>query len=356
MALLVAAAAGARASTTAVWVAGGALGLSTCFNPLLGGMFALIYGVSVTIDAWRAPSAVRTILRHALAAIPVALALAWGILNEVAEGAGGAVTFGFRGFARNNTITSLLLSVGPLLLPAVLGLWPWRGTSSRPAIVATVGTVAALGLMHFVVLSEASWIGFRAGQILLLMLPLLLARALAAFAGRSLIVAGVVAVAILAVGLPTTLIDTYNAQDIANRRPGPGFRWTLPVTPAQQEAFSWIRSQLPQTATVQMEPMLRGREHWSLIPTFAERRMTAGLPISLLPMPEYDSASAEVQRLYRTADPREAALLARGRGIDYLYVDNEDRAAYPEGAAKFDGNVYFERVYENSQVVIFKVR
>ena len=76
---------------------------------------------------------------------------------------------------------------------------------------------------------------------------------------------------------------------------------------------------LPADAIVQMEPILRGRAHWSLIPTFAERRMIAGLPISLLPTPDYHERSARVQRVFQTSDAREAAQLARELGIGYLY-------------------------------------
>jgi uncharacterized membrane protein len=92
-----------------------------------------------------------------------------------------------------------------------------------------------------------------------------------------------------------------------------------------------------------------------LIPTFAQRRMMAGLPISLLPMAEYDTASAEVQKLFRTPNGREAWQLAHGRGIEYLYVDHADRAAYPDGVAKFEPP-YFERVFQNDEVEIYKVR
>ncbi len=97
------------------------------------------------------------------------------------------------------------------------------------------------------------------------------------------------------VGVPTTAIDTWNAQDIGNRREGPGFRWTLWTTRDQQQAFAWLRAQTPKSAIVQMEPMVRGREHWTLIPSFAGRRMAAGLPISLLPQPEYTEASELVK-------------------------------------------------------------
>ena len=83
--------------------------------------------------------------------------------------------------------------------------------------------------------------------------------------------------------------------------------------------------------------------------------MSAGLPISLLPVPEYAEGSAQVQHIYRTADPREARELATERGIQYVYVDEEDRAAYPDGMEKF-GGAYFERSYDSNGVAIFRVR
>jgi uncharacterized membrane protein len=252
---------------------------------------------------------------------------------------------------------SLLLSTGPILVPALAGLWRWRGLPAQPAIVTAAGAGIALLLMHTMTLSEASWVGFRTGQILQLMLPVLLARALWGVSRISTALAAGAIVLIAIAGVPTTVIDTYNAQDITNRRRGPGFRWTLHVTPAQQDAFRWIRTSLPEDAVVQMEPMLRGREHWSLIPTFAERRMSAGMPISLLPMPEYEQASRQVQQIYTTPDPRGAWLMARRRRIDYLYVDADDVTAYPEGVAKLDAQpAYFEKVFENEEVRIYRVR
>jgi uncharacterized membrane protein len=185
-------------------------------------------------------------------------------------------------------------------------------------------------------------------------IPILLARSVEwlPLAGRALLVA-----VVLIAGLPTTIVDTYNAQDIDNRRPGPGFRWTLYTTPAQQEAFAWLRTHTAETAIVQMEPIVRGREHWTLIPSFAGRRMAAGQPISLMPIPEYEQQSLEVRRIFATEDSREAAALARQMHIDYLFVDRDDVLAYPAGVRKFEADGgSFERVFANKEVRIYRVR
>ena len=106
----------------------------------------------------------------------------------------------------------------------------------------------------------------------------------------------------------------------------PGSRWTIWTTPEQQQAFAWIKANTPDTAIVQMEPVVRGREHWTLIPSFAGRRMAAGLPISLLPLPDNQERSDRVKAIFSTSD----ALRRRRRGagvlrIDYLYVDENRR-------------------------------
>jgi hypothetical protein len=352
--LLIASAAGARASLAAIGGAGLALGLATTMNPLLGAVCSMIYGVAITVDALRDRGGWRLLPRHALAAVPVVLAVAWGAASKVMEGAGSALQFGFGGFSRNHPVLTLLLSVGPLLIPALAGIWPIRPQNLRAWAIATFGLFISLVMLYLVRISEASWVGFRAGQLILVCLPMLLAPVLARLRSRGRIV---LAVLILGMGLPTTVIDAWNAQDIGNRRPGPGFRWTLWTTPDQQQAFAWIRANTPPTAIVQMEPIVRGREHWTLIPSFAGRRMAAGLPISLLPLPEYQERSDRVKSIFASPRAAEASDAARRLHIDYLYVDETDTAAYPEGTRKFDEQPsLFERVYANATVRIYRVR
>jgi len=351
--LVICAHGGARARSSAIAVSGLTLGLATTMNPLLGAACALIYGVCVLADALTQPRGWMLVPRHLLAAAPVLLAVAWGAAIRVMDGAASALDLGFHGYSRNYPILTLLLALGPILLPSLPGVLAVRAGVRRPVIIGSTGILFGLWLLYFVRISEASWVGFRAGQILLVSIPILLARTLERMGPRA---AGSLAVVVLAIGLPTTVIDTWNAQDIGNRRPGPGFHWTLWVTPAQQDAFRWIRENTAQDAIVQMEPMVRGREHWTLIPSFAGRRMAAGLPISLLPLPEYGERSAMVRTLFATENTDEAVSIARRLRIDYLYVDTVDRAAYSEGVRKFDQQpMLFDRVYVNEEVSIYRV-
>jgi hypothetical protein len=350
--LLVAATAGARARIEAIGGAGLALGLATTLNPLLGVVCAAIYGVCVSVDALLQARGWRLIPFHLLAAVPVVMAVGWGAASKVMEGAGSALDVGFSGFSRNRPFLTLMLSLGPVLVPALAGLRDLR-TNPRPAVIGATGILLGLFLLYFVRISEASWVGFRAGQILLVSIPILLA---AVFARMRAVPAALLATAILALGLATTVIDTWNAADISNQRQASEFRWTIVVTPAQQEAFRWLRANTPNDAIVQMEPMLRGREHWTLIPSFAGRRMAAGLPISLLPLPEYRERSERVRALFSTTDAQAAADIAHRLRLDYLYVDRDDDAAYPAGVRKFDEHPErFTRVFANADVRIYKV-
>ena len=352
--LIIASASGVNARLPAIALAGIALGLSTTLNPLLGAVCSLIYGTCVAVDVVFQRGLWRRLPAHALAAVAVVMAVAWGAASHVMDGAGAVLDFGLHGFSRHSPFVTLLLSLGPILIPALLGLLIARGRIGRPLVIGVSGVAIGLFLLYFVRISEASWVGFRAGQVLLVSIPILLAGTLERIGPRA---ATALAIVILIVGAPTTIVDTWNAQDVGNRRPGPGFRWTLWVTPAQQEAFRWIREHTPATAVVQMEPMVRAREHWTLIPSFAGRRMAAGLPISLLPLPEYEERSQLVRTAFASNSADEAWRILRRLKVDYIYVDPEDRTAYGDSLAKFDTNPdKFERMFGNAEVSIYRVK
>jgi uncharacterized membrane protein len=85
--------------------------------------------------------------------------------------------------------------------------------------------------------------------------------------------------------------------------------------------------------------------------------MAAAQPLSLLPVPDYRERSERVRTIFASAAPEEAWSIARRLRIDYVYVDDTDTAAYPEGVRKFDlYPTMFERVFANATVRLYRVR
>jgi uncharacterized membrane protein len=171
--------------------------------------------------------------------------------------------------------------------------------------------------------------------------------------------ATVVAVALAAViGLPTTVADAFNAQDIETREMGARFRLSMGLNQAEQDALLWLQLATPADAVVQVDVNARHADTWTLIPTFAQRRMYAGLPISLLDEPEYHRRTAAVVAAYRAGDAAEAHRIFRAGHVDYVYVGDAERRVHPpEALAKFDrAPDFFTRVFENRAVTIYAVR
>jgi hypothetical protein len=349
---------GSAGSIGSIVISGIALGCSTAMNPFVGGIFALAWGFAIAIDLLRSGEIVARAGRHALAAVPIVAASGWCVACRMVEGAGNNLQFGLRGASLHSPLFTLILSLGPVLVLTIAGALVRSALAFQRIVPAAVLVVLSLVLMYFVRLSvDAEWVPFRAGQMLLVVAPVLIARWLAAWRDRRALrhVAAAVVVFAVAVGSPTTAIDAYNAHDISNRTEGPGFHWTLTLSPEEQQAFTWIQRMTPSTAIVQMEPVVRGREGWSAIPSFAERRMAAGLPISLMHVPDYDTRSELVQRIYATPDVREAWTLARRLRINFLYADALDRRSYPS-VAKFDSSPeQFRPMFRAGAVAVYKV-
>jgi len=361
VAMPVAGAAGVTAPLGAIALTGLALALSTTFNPLIGGLFSLIYGAVVVADTLRARQLrapqLRALLRHAIAGIVVGAAVTWCITNDMVEGAAGVVLYGFGGLARNSPIATLGLSLGLLLIPALLALWP-PTRLQRQTWPCVAGMILGLLVFYLVRISrDDAYIGFRAGQLLQVMLPGLAAVFFARLGQRSRGMAVAIAALLVAIGLPTTLIDEFNAQDIRNREMGPGFRWTIMLTPEEQEAYRWLRTHTPTEALVQMDPVAHGRETWSQLPTFAWRRMAAAKPISLMAVPDYELRTRLAHAIYADKNPEAAARTARQLRIAYLFVGpDEERAHTPEALAKFSRRPdLFHLAFSNSRARIYEV-
>ena len=339
--------------------AGVPLGLAIVFSPFLGGVFCVLYGLAAAWTVLKArPIHLPLLASYAVAVAPALLGLGWCVANRAFEGAGGVVEFGLSQRAAAAPFATILLAAGPIGVIAALGLAVGRSYADRwPAVV--IPPVVALLLFYFVTLStEPVWIGWRAGQILLVTLPPLAAMLFARLGEtRHRWTSAAVAAVALAAGVPTTAIDAWNAQDVDNLALGPGFRWTVAVPSDTQAAMTWIRANTDVEAVVQMSIGPRGRETWTLVPAFGHRRMAAGQPISLLHVAEYDERSGAVDAMFRTHDVAEAARLAREQQIDYVYADSVERAAFDDAAiSKFNDPRYFTPVFQQGQAIVFQVR
>ncbi len=348
---------GAGIGGGAIALAGIALGIAMTLNPFVGAVFAAVYGIAIATDAIKAGSPLR-VARHLSVAIPVALALVWCDANQITSGSGSSLVLGWWGPATHGPVPTLAMSFLPAAIPAIAGVALGRSAPETRIAPALAGLCVSLILMFTVALRvDPHWVGFRTGHLIFGFLPPLVAWGYVRLreAGHYRVPAIMTAGIVLS-GLPTTVIDAYDAQDVANTSMGPGFHWTLSLSASQQDALSWIQTHTPSNAIVQAEPTVRGREAWSVIPSFAGRRMAAGLPISLMHVPAYDTRSRAVQEIYASAEPERARLLARELGIDFLYVDGMDRATYP-AIAKFDRRPdWFEPVFRNREVTVYATR
>lgn len=357
VAMVVASRLPARARAELLILVGVVLGLSVVMNPLLGAAFCGIYGVSVLYDVVSRRSSPSQLAWQILAVGPVALALAWCLANRMGDGAAAHLSFGWLYDARNAPLLTLFLSLGGLLVPALVGLGRWRSTEFRPVVPAIAGAAVGLALLYLVTLTDRSWVGFRAGNVLQVSLPVLAARGFAGLqrAGRGRLAVAAVA-GLLCLGAPTTLIDTYNAQDISNLRMGPGFPWTITLSPAQQAGFAWLRSQTDPRAIVQADPSARARANWSVIPTFAGRRMAAGQALPLLSEPQQGALVGRVHELITALPLSEAHDEARRLGIQFLWLDGDDAAIRPDPVARFLPRPdLFTPVFRQGEVAVYRV-
>ena len=248
-----------------------------------------------------------------------------------------------------------------MLLGAVVGAA--MGIRRRAGHLAVLGLIVVVSLFFYFLVDvrdhQHVYVGWRAGHLMFIAFAPLVGFAvqelwsggrltrLATFA-----VGGLLALA----AAPMTAIDLYNTQDTSNQTLGPGFRWTVVLTPDELEAMQWIKRTTPPDALVQIEPNARSREMWAYIPAFAERRMVAGLPISMIPLHPYEVASARVREVFLQKEPVKAYWEARDQRFDYLFVGSVERKAYPHLEPLLDTVPHwFRPVFRNPTVTIYHV-
>jgi hypothetical protein len=298
---------------------------------------------------------------------PISVAVAVTSLLQYVDRSGGRIVFvgSLNPVAAHNALTGIVLSFGPILVAAAIG-----GTIAlrrRARRFGVLGLVVAISFFFYffvdVVDHQHAYVGWRAGHLLFIALAPLVGFAWQELraAGRVTRTATVVAALVLAAAAaPTTIIDLFNAQDTAFRERGPGFNWTEIITRDELQALEWIKTYTPQDALVQPDP-IRGGDRgesgtWAYMPAFGERRMTAGMPISMIPIKKYQEASGRVAQVFQGPDPETAYRLASELNLQYIYVGPEENRVYPGVRERFDrAPFWFKPVFRNGSVVVYKV-
>jgi hypothetical protein len=136
---------------------------------------------------------------------------------------------------------------------------------------------------------------------------------------------------------------------------GPGFPWTLVLSHDEVHVLEWIRTATPQGARVQVEPWVRHPATWSYVPAFAERRMAAGLPISMVPLDRYEAASERVRAIYSAESPELAYENAVRAGVDYLVIGPPERTVYPQVEPMLDESPLLRLRFRNAAFSVYEV-
>ena len=343
----------------AMAVAGLLLGLSIAISSFAGVMFTAgaalfeAYSVVRQLD-WRRG------LAHAVAsAIPLALASGLVLALQYVDATGSIVAFGVNRVATQSFWLVTALSFGPVLIVSIAAIAIILQAERQD--LGELGALAAACVVFYFFINvrdhQDVYVGWRVGHLLFMSATVLAGLVfdhLQSMPNRRKAVAVLIVVGLA--GLPTTVIDVYNTQDITNNRGAPGFTWTLRLTPDDRQAFHWIRLNTRPEEVIQVDPFTRDTETWAYLPAFAERRMAAGLPISMVPLKKYQEGSEQVRAIFD-----EPALAAYERavrsGINYVLIGPPERHAHEGVEQRLDGLPdLMPLLFRNGTISIYGVR
>lgn len=337
---------------------------------ILGTITVVVGGLSILSQrAWRVG-----LWSAAAAAVPIAMAMTLiYLLHYVAPGK-LLLKIGTNPQAIKNPFIGLAVSIGPIVLAALPGAWLLIRHARREKVIwVTAAMVISLLFYFFVDVRghQFVYVGWRVGHIIFITLAGVVGvgvHFLVLRTGRgkhppqtkrmiSRRFGWTAFFAICAlIAAPTTFIDIYNTQDIHNRAKIKKFHWTLILSRDEVKALEWLRRSTPPDAIVQVEPTVRDPETWTYLPAFAERRMAAGIPLSMVPLKPYQKASERVRKIYMSTNPKFIAHQSQQLGIDYLVVGNKERAAYPQFENILDAHINtFPRVFKNNALSVYAV-
>lgn len=346
----------------ALWLfAGCCLGMSLLLSAFSGLMLTCMT-IPVAMVSLIRHGHHRALVRCALvAAVPCAAATAVALSLDYVQRGETLIQWGLNPMAVSHFWPVLVLNFGltlPFLVAAPVAMALWDDAAGW--ILGLPVLIAFVFYFFFDVRDmQGVYVGWRVGHFVFILTAPLAAWALQRM-WLSQQVPRAVTFGALLIGamasLPTIVIDLYNTQDVTNRRPAAGFPWTLIITHNEQAALDWIRTTTPPWSVVQIDPVVRDPATWFYIPTFAQRRMAAGIPTSMIPIEPYRRASANVRRIFQ-ADTADAAFEAALRShVDYVMLGPPELEEHPALASKMDGSPHlFPLVFQAGEVRVYQV-
>lgn len=341
-------------------VAGLCLGLSVAISSFAGLMVTAGAALFEAASLLGAFSIRRAIVHAVAAAIPLGLAVGLVFALRYVDNSGSVVEIAVNRLALRNFWWVTFLSCGPVLIAGAMAVaLNWR----HPHGVGIFGALMIASALFYFFINvrdhQDVYVGWRVGHFLFMSAAVVigaLVNDLPLLTRNLRRVTGAAIVLMFLAGVPTAAIDIYNTQDTTNHGEMPAGHATLRLHPDDLQIFDWIRNNTDPKATFQVDPVARDPEHWAYLPAFAERRMAAGIPISMIPLAKYRAASEQIRLIYD-----EQALLAYERAVrahvNYILVGPQERDAHPGVEDRFNGLA--ERlplVFKNGTISIYEVR
>ena len=341
-------------------IAGICLGLSVAISSFAGVMLTAAAAIHEGVAVLRARDFRRALVHAVAAAIPLAIGTALTFLLQYVDGSGPVIAFELNRLAARGFWWVTLLSFGPVLLLCLAAL-PALGHERRGLGIFASLTASCVIFYFFVNVRDHQdvYVGWRVGHFMfmaaMVVIAILFERlhasspAVRPFAWAAVAVIGLM-------GLPTTVIDVYNTQDITNFNEAPAGPWTLRLTPEDLQVFDWLEQNTPPDAIVQIDPVPRDPASWAYLPAFGGRRMAAGLPISMIPLAKYQEASHAIRQIF-DEPPLLAYERAARAGIDYIIVGPPERQVHEGVEARFDSvPELMPLALRNATISVYEVR
>lgn len=344
----------------AFFIAGTCLGLSVAISSFAGAMLTVAAAIHEGVSVIRAMDVKRAFVHALAAAIPLAVGTALTFALKYVDGSGAVVALELNRLAARQFWWVTLLSFGPVLLLCLAAL-PVLSRERRG--VAMLGALTASCVLFYFFINvrdhQDVYVGWRVGHFMFMAATVvigILFERLRGLAGGLRPVAWSAVALIFLMGLPTTIIDVYNTQDITNFNEAPAGPWTLRLSPDDLQVIDWLKNNTSPAAIVQVDPVPRDPASWAYMPAFGERRMAAGLPISMIPLAKYQEASHSIRAIFD-----EPPLLAYERavraGINYIIVGPPERSVHDGVEARFDSvPEIMPLVFRNGTISIYAVQ